>query len=83
MEEQKNEIVSNEEKLKYENNQLKAMLHNMQQQMEQMNMANAFRRLDYLFRVVEFKDSFSSDFVVSCVEEIEQGMTVKNEEEEK
>ena len=76
--------VNNEQKLQYENNQLKSMLNNMRQQMEQMNMVNVFKRLDFLFKVIQYKDAFSSDFVIACIEEIEERMTlVENNNEEK
>lgn len=78
------QALTNEQKLQYENNQLRGMLNNMRQQMEQMNMVNVFKRLDLLFKVIQYKDAFSSDFVVACTEEIEGRMTLaeNNTEEE-
>ena len=40
------------------------------------------KRLDYLFKVLEYSNKFSSDFIVSCVSEIEQAMTIPQEPEE-
>lgn len=34
------------------------------------------KRLDYLFKVLELSNQFSSDFVVNCSSEIEQAMTI-------
>lgn len=35
-------------------------------------------RLDYLFKVIENKDNFSSDFVGDCVKEVEDILTIKD-----
>ena len=40
------------------------------------------KRLDYLFKVLEFSDKFHSDFVVSCATEIEEGMAIPQNKEE-
>lgn len=40
------------------------------------------KRLDYLFKVLEFSNSFSCDFVGSCASEIEEAMTIPQEVEE-
>lgn len=40
------------------------------------------KRLDYLFRVLEFSGKFSSDFVGNCAAEIEEAMTIPQEKEE-
>ena len=40
------------------------------------------KRLDYLFKVLEFSNQFSSDFVVNCSSEIEQAMTIPQNIEE-
>ena len=41
------------------------------------------RRMDYLFKVIEFSTLFHSDFVVNCVDEIEEAMKIPQSEEEK
>lgn len=41
------------------------------------------RRMDYLFKVIEFSTLFHSDFVVNCVDEIEEAMKMPQSEEEK
>ena len=40
------------------------------------------KRLDYLFKVLELSNQFSSDFVVNCSSEIEQTMTIPQDMEE-
>lgn len=40
------------------------------------------KRLDYLFKVLELSNQFSSDFVVNCSSEIEQAMAIPQDIEE-
>ena len=40
------------------------------------------KRLDYLFKVLEFSKNFTSDFVGNCASEIEEAMTIPQEIEE-
>lgn len=35
-------------------------------------------RLEYLFKVIENKDNFSSDFIGDCVKEVEETLTIKD-----
>lgn len=64
-----------------ENRQLKANLHQALEKLKECSDFSAFKRLDYLFKVVENRDAFSSDFITSCVEEIEVCMYPPKEEE--
>lgn len=41
------------------------------------------KRMDYLFKVLEFSIKFSSDFVADCASEIEAAMTIPATLEEK
>ena len=34
------------------------------------------KRLDYLFKVLEHSKEFSSDFIINCVNEVEEAMTI-------
>ena len=43
------------------------------------NMNNTFTRLNYLFKVLENSQHFNSDFIISCVDEIESCMTIIQE----
>lgn len=68
------------EKPSYENLErevagLKSMNNQLIMQLQQMNMGNLFKRLDYLFRVVEFREAFNADFAKRCADEIEEHMT--------
>lgn len=74
------------EKMSYE--QLENVAHQLSEQakhlyakLQEANMANMFKRLDYLFKVVENAHAFSEEFVAKCVAEIEDLMTVPESEE--
>ena len=75
------------EKMSYE--QLENIAHQLSDQAKQLyaklqeaNMVNMFKRLDYLFKVVENAHAFNEEFVAKCVSEIEDLMTVPETEEE-
>lgn len=92
MEEQKGKVVEmipqtketeQTQKMSYE--QLEQVAHQLSEQtrhlykkLQESNMNNMFKRLDYLFKVVKLGDTnwFSSEFVTKCAEEIEEIMTV-------
>ena len=95
MEEQKKKVVKMQpatkderpEKLSYE--QLENVAHQLSEQAKQLymklqaaNMSNMFKRLDYLFKVVENGHMFKQDFLEKCIAEIEEIMTVPEETEE-
>lgn len=48
-------------------------------QLKQVEMNNMFKRLDYLFKVVENSGMFDHDFVVECTDEIKQAMIIPEE----
>ena len=94
MEEQKGKVVNMQpmaketerpEKMSYE--QLENVAHQLSEQAKQLymklqdaNMNNIFKRLDYLFKVVENGHMFKQDFLDKCITEIEELMTVPEEE---
>ena len=92
MEEQKKKVVKMQpatkderpEKLSYE--QLENVAHQLSEQAKQLymklqaaNMSNMFKRLDYLFKVVENGHMFKQDFLEKCIAEIEEIITVPEE----
>lgn len=93
MEEQKEKVVKMQpttketgrpEKMSYE--QLENIAHQLSEQVKQLymklqaaNMGNMFKRLDYLFKVVENGSMFKQDFLEKCIAEIEELMTVPEE----
>lgn len=79
--------VKNErpEKMSYE--QLENVAHQLSEQNRQLymklqsaNMTNLFKRLDYLFKVIENSDKFNKEFGNKCLTEIESSMTIPEEE---
>lgn len=93
MEEQKEKVIKMQpeaerpEKMSYE--QLENVAHQLSEQAKQLymqlqnaNMSNIFKRLDYLFKVVENSHMFKLDFVDKCINEIEDFMTVPEETED-
>lgn len=60
---------------------------NLTRQLQQANNVALFKRLEFLFKVVELsnqsaKFSFSNDFVDKCIAEIEEAITIPSEEKE-
>ena len=96
MEEQKGKVVDMQpatketerpEKMSYE--QLENIAHQLSEQAKQLymklqaaNMSNMFKRLDYLFKIVENGHMFKQDYLEKCIAEIEELMTVPEESEE-
>ena len=92
MEEQKKKLVEMKpqmqrpEKMSYE--QLEGVAHQLSEQnrqlfakLQELNMANMFKRLDYLFKVIENGHMFKQDFLEKCIAEVESLMTVPEQEE--
>lgn len=81
MEEKKETVTEQSKKFTYE--QLEQIAGNLSNQVQQLsarlqeaNMFNIFKRLDYCFKVLEVNPTmFSSGFVERCAKEIESLMT--------
>ena len=85
MEEKK--IEKKEEKMSYE--QLQNVAHQLSEQVRQLyaklqeaNMVNIFKRLDYLFKVVEHSSKFDIEFLEKCISEIQEILTIPENKEE-
>ena len=79
------------DKLTYEQlenvcHQLSEQSRTLYQQLQEASMENFFKRLDYLFKVVDNAIAFTSrgyqDFISKCVEEIVSSMKIPEPEEE-
>ena len=73
--------------LSQQNAQLRDYAQKLYKQMQQMDMAYQFKRLDYLFKVIETANSnklwqFSEEFINMAFKEIEETLTIPEEEEE-
>lgn len=61
--------------------QLSEQAQKLYQQLQQSNMINTFKRLDYLFKVIEYGHQFTPAFVEKCKDEVVMIMTVPDAEE--
>jgi hypothetical protein len=68
------EVTNTENKLSYE--ELENVANNLYARLQQAEMSNMFKRLDYLFKVVKYSGAFTPAFVESCVAEIEEVLTI-------
>lgn len=62
--------------------QLSEQARTLYQKLQEANLTNMFKRLDYLFAVVENKDAFPDEFTKKCIEEIVTSMTLEEKAEE-
>lgn len=93
MEEQKNASVNTESTQKEENvkltyeqlnnacNQLAQQNHQLVAKVRELEQIVMLKRLDYLFKVLNYSSNFSSEFVSACANEIEAAMTPPVNEE--
>lgn len=79
MEEKEKKELSYEE-LKNVAGQLSQQNQQLNMMLQQANMTNVFKRLDYLFKILENKDCFDSDFIITCSDEIVTIMTPPKDE---
>lgn len=82
------EKVTNNQKMSYEElENVAAQLSQQNQQLfarlQQADMTNMFKRLDYLFKVVKYNNEFPAEFTKSCIEEIVSMITIPDTEDTK
>ena len=73
------------EKLSYEQleevaRQMEGQLRQVYAKLQDANMGNLFKRLDFLFKVLETEHMFPLDFVKKCTDEIKSILTIPEEE---
>jgi hypothetical protein len=94
MKENKTKVVnmntgkSEEKKLTYEQlndacNQLWQQNKQLAARTRELEQFAMNKRLDYLFKVLEYSNKFSSDFIVNCTNEIEEAMTITSNDDKK
>lgn len=81
------ENVKNQDKMSYEQleqvaAQLSEQLQQLYARLQQVELSNTFKRLEFLFKVIENIYAFDSDFTTKCVKEIEDIMTIPEEDKE-
>ena len=62
--------------------ELRKNCNQLYMELQNANMTNAFKRLEFLFKVVKYGNKFPVEFEESCVKEIVDMMTLKTEETE-
>lgn len=90
MEEKKNEVNKNQSqrKMTYEElqnalGQANAQIQILYRNLQQANISNQLKRLDYLFEVVKNSEKFKNEkFVIDCITEIMDSLIIPDEEEE-
>lgn len=63
--------------------QLEAAFNQLYTKIQDMNMVNAFKRLDYLFKILEYPDAFPVSFLGKVAKEIENIIDIREEDEER
>ena len=81
------EMKTEKKKFSYEElndiaSQLSQQNQQLYAQLQRVNMTNAFKRLDYLFKVVENGALFTPEFLDNCISEIEESLTIREENTE-
>lgn len=74
-----------EEQKKQENIDVNGLISQNRVLYEQLMEARrilAYKRLDYLFKVMEYRAAFDSDFLIKCIEEIQETIMPKEKEED-
>lgn len=56
---------------------------NLANEIQRMKVDNSFKRLDYLFKSLEFNNLLDADFVTMCAKEIQEMMTIPETESNK
>ena len=67
--------------LKEQNNFLMKQCQQMEGKLRELVEVLNLKRLDYLFKVVEFRIIFDTDFVNQCITEIEESLEQSEEQE--
>ena len=62
--------------------QLSEQNKQLYEKLGQLNYTNMFKRLDYLFKVLEMGHQFTSEFVINCADEIVGILTIPDTEVE-
>ena len=82
----KNDKSVKKEKMSYEEleniaHQLSEQSRVLMQKLQEVNKSNMFKRLDYLFKIIEFEHMFDGNFIDKCIKEIQDMISIPEEEE--
>ena len=73
---------TNTEKNKLSYEELENVANNLLARLQQAELSNAFKRVDYLFKVIENSNMFPVEFQEMCVKDIMSFMTIPEEKTE-
>ena len=83
MGESKAKVSKETEKQKYSYDELNNIAHQLNEQniqlykrLQEANLDNMFKRLDYLFKVLDKPEFFDNEFIDNCSKEIVELMTI-------
>lgn len=79
--EEKKEKMTREQLEKLVNDQYRE-LTGLREALSRTQQSLMFRRLDYLFKVIESWDAFDEEFVLRCKEELQAAMVIPKGEED-
>lgn len=89
-----NSHKENQQKLSYEdinnvcmelsqqNQNMKTYIDKLHRQLEEMGDMLRTKRLDYLFKVIEFQRTFGTEFIAQCANEIQEALTIPEQNDE-
>lgn len=63
------------------NSACQRVYEDMARRVQQVEMGNTIRRLEFLFKVLEFRSEFDPDFIGDCVKEIKECLAIPEEGE--
>ena len=77
--------MTKKEKMSYEEleniaHQLSEQSRVLMQKLQEANMGNMFKRLDYLFKIIEFEHMFDGNFIDKCIKEVQDMISIPEEE---
>ena len=77
--------MTKKEKMSYEEleniaHQLSEQSRVLMQKLQEANMSNMFKRLDYLFKIIEFEHMFDDNFIDKCIKEVQDMISIPEEE---
>lgn len=61
--------------------QLVNYINQMEKQLNEQRLGEIIAQLNFLFKVIEFKDAFPEEYVKQCAKEVQNVLTIKTDKE--
>jgi hypothetical protein len=68
--------------LSEQNGQMQKYIQNLHGQLRDLKEAYMMKRLDYLFKVLQYASMFDADFIGSCADEIKEALAIPENQAE-